>query len=59
MLLLGESQGGHIAARLCELEEPDLLILLASVPDVAQVDSLRKAGTATVIGWKARCLSFS
>ena len=46
----------QFAARLSALEEPDLLVLLASLPDVPEVESLRKAGTATVIGWKARIL---
>ena len=52
VVLVGESQGGHVAARLADLAEPELLVLLASLPDVPEVARLRASGQATAIGWK-------
>ena len=52
VVLVGESQGGHVAARLADLAEPELLVLLANLPDVPEVARLRASGQATAIGWK-------
>ena len=57
VVLVGESQGGHVAARLADLAEPELLVLLASLPDVPEVARLRASGQATAIGWKVFALA--
>ena len=52
VVLIGESQGGHVAARLADLAEPELLVLLASLPDIPDVERLRVSGIAMIVGWK-------
>ena len=52
VILLAESQGGQVASKLAPLVLPDLLVLLASLPDEPDITPLRNEHVQTVIGWK-------
>ena len=52
VILIGEFQGGHVAARLASIVKPHLLALIASLPDEPDIARLRDAGTQVVVGWK-------
>ena len=52
VILLAESQGGQVASKLAPVVLPDLLVLLASLPDEPDITPLRNAHVQTVIGWK-------
>ena len=52
VLIIGQSQGGHVAAKLAGMTTPDALVLLASLPDDPEADTLRALAVPVVIGWK-------
>ena len=52
VVMLAESQGGQVASKLAPVIRPDLLVLLASVPDIPDVPVLRDEAVQTIIGWK-------
>ena len=50
--MLAESQGGQVASKSAPDIRPDLLVLLASLPDIPDVPVLRDEAVQTIIGWK-------
>ena len=54
VIIVGESQGGHIAASVARAALPDLLVLVSSVPDRDDFAALAAPNVTIQIGWKAR-----
>ena len=54
VIIVGESQGGHIAASVAGAVRPDLLVLVSSVPDRDDIAALAASNVTIQIGWKAR-----
>ena len=54
VIIVGESQGGHIAASVTRVVLPELLVLVSSVPDRDDYAALVASNVTIQIGWKAR-----
>ena len=52
VLLFGESQGGHVAAKMAARIRPDLLIFISSLPEPVDAEAIRRDDITTVVGWK-------
>ena len=53
VVLIGESQGGHVVSKLATVTGCDALVLLSSLlPDRPEVVDLTHLGTVVVVGWK-------
>ena len=55
VILVGESQGGHVASVIALLTSPDLLVLLCSLPDRPDVARLRQTGQITSVAFVVTC----
>ena len=54
VIIVGESQGGHIAASVARVVLPELLVFVSSVPDRDDYAALAASNMTIQIGWKAR-----
>ena len=54
VILVGQSQGGHVAAMMACMVRVDAVVLLSSVPDEPEIQMLRGQGTPVCTGGKVR-----
>ena len=54
VVFIGESQGGHVAAKLASIGDVDVLVLVSSLPDVMDIPMLIAKQVTVVVGWKVR-----
>ena len=50
VLLFGESQGGHVAAKMAARIRPDLLIFISSLSELVDAEAIRRDDITTVVG---------
>ena len=52
VLIIGQSQGGHVAAKMAGMVVPNALVLLTSLLGNPEADMLRALAVPVSIGWK-------